>query len=332
MAWCFNRCGNRARRARSLSILSGCCALGMALSAWAPAGPLSLVVHAQQSRTVKDGVYTDAQARRGQTIYKERCSTCHGDALEGVAGPALAGDEFLEVWGTQTLSDLVNKIQVTMPADKPGQLTRPQAADVVAYTLQAGKFPAGQAELGADEAALKQIALVAPQSPPSRQTTSTASQAPVLPPFGNLAQVMRGILFPSSNIIFDAQTRDPGAKKVLGASGAGSSLTERLADVYQGWVLIDFAAVALVDTAPLLLTPGRRCENGKPVPVERPDWIKFTQDLAEAGKTAYKASQSRNRDAVIEATDQVSDSCLNCHLVYRDRRGGNAARCTPPRG
>ena len=91
------------------------------------------------------------------------------------------------------------------------------------------------------------------------------------------------------------------------------------------------AAVALVDTAPLMLTPGRRCENGKPVPVDQPDWIKFTQDLAEAGKLAYKASQSRNQDAVIEATNTVSDACLNCHQVYRDRRGGNAARCTPSR-
>ena len=99
----------------------------------------------------------------------------------------------------------------------------------------------------------------------------------------------------------------------------------------QGWALVDFAAVALVDTAPLMLTPGRRCENGKPVPVDQPDWIKFTQDLAEAGKVAYKASQSRNQDAVIEATNTVSDACLNCHQVYRDRRGGNAARCTPSR-
>src|SRR5437667_12710137 len=79
------------------------------------------------------------------------------------------------------------------------------------------------------------------------------------------------------------------------------------------------------------LTPGRRCENGKPAPVDQPDWIKFTQDLAEAGKLAYKASQSRNQDAVIEATNTVSDACLNCHQVYRDRRGGNAARCTPSR-
>ena len=104
MSACFNRCGNRARRAGSLSIVSTCCALGMALFAWTPLGPLSPDVHAQQARTVKDGVYTDAQARRGQAIYKERCSTCHGDALEGLVGPALTGNDFLGVWGQQTSS------------------------------------------------------------------------------------------------------------------------------------------------------------------------------------------------------------------------------------
>ena len=193
MSACFNRCGNRARRAGSLSIVSTCCALGMALFAWTPLGPLSPDVHAQQARTVKDGVYTDAQARRGQAIYKERCSTCHGDALEGLVAPALTGDDFLGVWGKQTLSDLVNKIQATMPADNPGQLTRPQAADIVTYVLQIGKFPSGRVELGSDEAQLKLVALVVPQTPSSRPPT-TAGQTPAFPPFGNLAQVMRGFL------------------------------------------------------------------------------------------------------------------------------------------
>ena len=86
-----------------------------------------------------------------------------------------------------------------------------------------------------------------------------------------------------------------------------------------------------------MLTPGRRCENGKPVPVNDPEWIKFTNELAEAGKAAYKASQSRNQEAVSDISNQVSESCQNCHQVYRDKRrpGGNlldpsgkANRCT----
>src|SRR5262245_22494411 len=47
--------------------------------------------------------------------------------------------------------------------------------------------------------------------------------APVMQPYASLAQVMRGIPFPNSNIIFDTQTNDPGAAKKPGESGAGAS-------------------------------------------------------------------------------------------------------------
>ena len=189
------------------------CRVGLALFASTLVGSFSLVLHAGQSRTANDRVYADGQATRGQAIYKDRCSSCHGETLAGELGPPLTGDEFIGVWGNQPLSDLVNKIQNTMPATEPGTTTRQQAADLVAYMLQVGKFPAGQAELRADEAVLKQITLPAAQALSSRQqTTRAAGQAPAFPPFGNLAQVMRGILFPSSNVIFDVQTRDPGAK------------------------------------------------------------------------------------------------------------------------
>jgi hypothetical protein len=141
---------------------------------------------------------------------------------------------------------------------------------------------------------------------------------------------MRGILFPSSNLIFDVQVRDPGAPTTAGAvSTSDSTLTVRFAGIYAGWQLVDYAAIALAESAPLMLTPGRRCENGKPVPVERDDWIKFAKDLAEAGKAAYKASQSRNAEAVSDASNQVADACLNCHVAYRDKPGGKAAHCVP---
>jgi hypothetical protein len=101
--------------------------------------------------------------------------------------------------------------------------------------------------------------------------------------------------------------------------------------------MVDYAAVAITESAPLMLTPGRRCENGKPVPVDRPDWIKFTQELAEAGRAAYRASQTRSQQAVSDSTTQLAESCSHCHQVYRDKRGPRgggpggaaAAKCTP---
>ena len=299
-------------------------------------GVFAIAVGAQQVRSANDGVYTAEQAGRGQTVYLERCATCHGATLQGGSAPPLAGSEFNRVWGSQPLSDLANKIQVTMPANEPGKLTRQEAAAVVSHLLQVGKFPAGRNELGSDEAALKQITFPASADGLSKPMAGTAAQALAGPPLGNLAQLMRGIFFPSSNLIFNVQGYDPAQPKPAYQPGSSAfNWADWGAGIYSGWDLVDYAAVSLTDASPLLLVP-RRCENGKPAPVQRADWVKFTQELADAGRAVYKASQSRNQEAVSDATNQLADSCLNCHVAYRDKPGGKAGdpsnkagRCVP---
>jgi hypothetical protein len=136
------------------------------------------------------------------------------------------------------------------------------------------------------------------------------------------------MLFPSSNIIFTVQTHDPNEKRTDADKAATDKATSEGGfnwavwgnNLYSGWELVDYAAVALAESAPLMLTPGRRCENGKPVPVNDPEWVKFTNELAEVGRAAYKASQSRNQEAVSDISNAVADACLNCHQVYRDKR------------
>ena len=113
---------------------------------------VSTLVHAQATRTVRDGVYSDAQAARGATLYGQQCASCHGNKLEGVQGPPLTGDVFISRWQAQPLLDLANKIRNTMPAGTAGGLSAPQSADLVAHILKAGSFPSGAAGLASDEA------------------------------------------------------------------------------------------------------------------------------------------------------------------------------------
>jgi len=296
---------------------------------------ISPTVEAGQSKTVNQGVYSTEQAQRGQTLYKDQCAPCHGTTLGGDIAPPLTGNDFVSVWDKQPLSALFNKIRRTMPQDAPGKLTGEQVADVVAYILQAGKFPTAQTPLSADETVLNLIAWGTGSGVPVKPTAVGAS-IPTLQATGNMAQLMRGLLFPTSNLIFNVQNTDPGGQKVgWEPTKSAFSWVDWGAGIYSGWEMVDNAAVTISDTAPLLLQP-RRCENGKPAPVERPDWIKFTQGLADAGRIAFKASQSRNRDAVIEATNDLAGACGNCHEVYRDKPGGGvtdpsnkAARCVP---
>src|SRR5688572_32353225 len=88
---------------------------------------VTALMHAQGPRTVRDGVYTDAQAARGQAIYQKQCASCHGDRLQGLQGPPLVADAFLSHWHTQPLSDLAGKIRNTMPAGATGTLTPQQS-------------------------------------------------------------------------------------------------------------------------------------------------------------------------------------------------------------
>ena len=120
----------------------------------------STAVRAEQAKTVKDGVYSDAQAKKGEGLYTEQCAACHGGDLSGGGAPALAGGDFLGFWDKTPMADLVEKIQSSMPASAPGSLTRAQAADISAFILKANKFPAGGADLSADAAALKAINIV----------------------------------------------------------------------------------------------------------------------------------------------------------------------------
>jgi hypothetical protein len=145
---------------------------------------------------------------------------------------------------------------------------------------------------------------------------------------GNLLQVMRGILFPNSNVVFSAQTVDPASVK---KDADPTSSVNPLAGAYGGWEAIENSGLAMAEAANLLTLPGRVCGNGKPVPVQNADWQRFVQGLRDAGMATYKAGQSKNMDMVVEAADTVTTACMNCHEVYREKtpaQGGMNARCT----
>jgi mono/diheme cytochrome c family protein len=116
----------------------------------------------QSSPTVWDGVYTAAQAKRGAELYADDCQSCHGLALNGgESAPPLTGGEFMSNWSGLTLGDLFDRIRTSMPADRPGTLTREQTTNILAHILNVGQFPAGTAELSTRTETLKQIRIEA---------------------------------------------------------------------------------------------------------------------------------------------------------------------------
>jgi cytochrome c553 len=162
------------------------------------------------------------------------------------------------------------------------------------------------------------------QAPPAQ----TAPDQPPKPT-GSLAQIMRGIYFPNSNLIFDVQQHDPGAP--VKKRDTGGSATDAYANAYSGWEVVQNAAVALTDGVDLILMPGRSCQNGKPVPVRQADFQQFARDMRAAGLAVLQAARTKNQEKVSDATNDLADACSGCHEVYRDKgRADSPARCTPP--
>jgi mono/diheme cytochrome c family protein len=120
-------------------------------------------VGAQQPPSVLGGVYTDAQARRGEKVYADNCVPCHGPKLQGTdtAGPTLTGPDFVNGWKDMTVAALLAKISSDMPSNAPGTLKPEEYADVLSFVLSSNKYPAGQSELPTDPAALKSVKMAA---------------------------------------------------------------------------------------------------------------------------------------------------------------------------
>jgi mono/diheme cytochrome c family protein len=119
---------------------------------------LARAAGAQNPATVWDGIYSKAQSLGGGGLYAKSCASCHGAKLEGRdQAPPLAGAEFVMNWADANVGDLFEKMQTSMPGDRPGSLSPDQNAAILAYVLSANQFPAGARALSSDVEKLRPI-------------------------------------------------------------------------------------------------------------------------------------------------------------------------------
>jgi mono/diheme cytochrome c family protein len=102
------------------------------------------------NRTVLDGVFSDAQAQRGQAAYTAHCSVCHGAALDGVSAPGLTTHQFIERWREDTLDNVYNYIRQNMPLGRRADAQRiPDSdyLDILTHILNVNGYRSGSNEL-----------------------------------------------------------------------------------------------------------------------------------------------------------------------------------------
>ena len=110
-------------------------------------------------KTVWDKIYTDQQAKRGETVYTKMCAACHGDALVGGNAPPLKGDEFAFLWSDKSVGELFERMKTLMPPESPDSLSKDTYRDLTAFVLKSNNYPPGDNELPADENELNKIVI-----------------------------------------------------------------------------------------------------------------------------------------------------------------------------
>ena len=130
---------------RSFGAMVGCAALLV----------MVVTAAAQEKKSVKAGVYTAAQADRGQNVYRSKCASCH-------APNRFTDDLFYTSFAGKPLWEMFDVISDSMPEDNPGSLKKEEYADVIAYLLELNNFPVGATELPSDKDALSAILMEKP--------------------------------------------------------------------------------------------------------------------------------------------------------------------------
>ena len=115
------------------------------------------------SRTTMDGVYTLAQALKGNDVFAAHCRSCH--TPESHNGPP-----FRNKWYGRTLAELFGYMRREMPKTEPGSLSDVDYAKALAYILRLNGMPTGSAPLSADSVMLQRIRLDSVPSAPSTQS------------------------------------------------------------------------------------------------------------------------------------------------------------------
>jgi S-disulfanyl-L-cysteine oxidoreductase SoxD len=117
---------------------------------------------ASPARSQWSGIYSVAQAQRGEALYAENCAFCHGADLGGTnSAPPLTRAALSAKWQGRSLGELFDYQQIFMPMNSPGGFSRAQNAEILAFVFKAGGLPAGSTDLPSAPDLLKKIVVAA---------------------------------------------------------------------------------------------------------------------------------------------------------------------------
>jgi cytochrome c556 len=133
---------------------------------------------------------------------------------------------------------------------------------------------------------------------------ATAAQAPTAPmqPASTMSELMVKIIYPASDAIFYITTREPKSEAE--------------------WVELQGKALAVAESANLLMMPGRARDQDR--------WMQDAKLMLDAGRAAFRAAKAKDVAALDALNDQLYTSCTSCHQHYRANYGRRPAPAGAP--
>ncbi len=176
-----------------------------------------------------------------------------------------------------------------------------------------------------DPAFLLQVTLAATLLT-SCATDAPAPSAPPLPEFqptASVEDIMRSMIDPSANAMWDAV--------VTTVTDAG--VDEVRPETEEEWLALERSAVMLVEAGNLLLIDGRQIaregsvselpgfdlepdEIAVRVADNRDTWMRLARELHDAGVVMLDAVRARDVDALLAGGDRLDVACENCHSRF----------------
>jgi hypothetical protein len=161
---------------------------------------------------------------------------------------------------------------------------------------------------------------------PAPSPVAGDAAAPTLTPVGTVKDVMKGIVDPTSKVIWDA----------VGTESGKDGLVEKAPKTDAEWAVVENNALSLAEAANLLKIPGRRMStpeqaNAKSTPdapeltpaqieekvnKDRPAWNSKADALQQTAAKALAAARAHDKDAILNVGEEIDNACESCHKVY----------------
>jgi hypothetical protein len=124
----------------------------------------------------------------------------------------------------------------------------------------------------------------------ARNAWQPAADAPV----ASVTQIMRGMVVPAANGVYNA----------VATTVTAQGTQEVFPRNDREWQGVGASAVTLVEAANLLKLDGRARDRG--------DWMRMSDAMSKAAMLAYRATERKDVEALLAAGEVLNNSCDSC--------------------